>query len=522
MDKAEVSPGWVCATVGDAVTNDGIFTDGDWVETKDQDPNGDVRLIQLADVGDGVFLDKSSRLLTKGKAYELNCTFLTKGDLLVARMPDPLGRCCIFPLGGVESYVTVVDVCAVRFGTSSIVPKYMMYAINSPRTRTAIEALKSGSTRKRISRGNLARVEIPLAPENEQHRIVAKIEELFSELDKGVESLKTARAKLNMYRQTVLKHAFEGKLTAQWREENKDKLETPEQLLARIKQERAARYEQQLKEWGVVGKKGIKPKAPKPLPPLTSEELAELPELPEGWSWTRFGLLDTELRRGPFGSSITKSMFVPSGFKVYEQGNAIYRDASRGNYFVNHEKYEELSGFTVLPGDFIVSCAGTVGRIFELPEDAVTGVINQALMRVRINDTILNRHFFAKLFESAFFQRKVLSDAKGTAMVNLAGIKELNLVPVAICGLSEQKEIDELLDERLSEVDQCERIIATSLQQADALRRSILKKAFSGQLITQDPNDEPASALLDRIRAEKERATRNNPSKKTKKKKPIT
>ena len=84
---------------------------------------------------------------------------------------------------------------------------------------------------------------------DEQRRIVAKIEELFSELDKGVESLKTARAKLNVYRQAVLKHAFEGKLTAQWREENKDKLETPEQLLARIKQEREARYGQQLQEW---------------------------------------------------------------------------------------------------------------------------------------------------------------------------------------------------------------------------------------------------------------------------------
>ena len=341
----------------------------------------------------------------------------------------------------------------------------------------------------------------------------------FPNWDKGVESLKTARAKLKVYRQAVLKHAFEGKLTAQWREENKDKLETPEQLLARIKQERAAHYERQLKEWRDAGEKGSKPKAPKSLPLLTAEELAELPELPEGWGWTRFGLLDIELKRGPFGSSITKSMFVPSGFKVYEQGNAIYRDASRGSYFINDEKYEELSGFTVLPGDFIVSCAGTVGKIFELPENAIAGVINQALMRVRINDTILSKRFFAKLFESAFFQRKVLSDAKGTAMVNLAGIKELNLVPVVICRVSEQKVIDELLDAGLSEVDQYERTITTSLQQAEALRQSILKKAFSGQLVAQDPNDEPASVLLDRIRAQKEQASKRGATiRKTRKK----
>ena len=106
-----------------------------------------------------------------------------------------------------------------------------------------------------------------------QRRIVAKIEELFSELDKGVESLKTTRAKLNVYRQTVLKHAFEGKLTVRWREENKDKLETPEQLLARIKQERAACYEQQLQKWktavntweanGKLDKKPTKPQNPR-------------------------------------------------------------------------------------------------------------------------------------------------------------------------------------------------------------------------------------------------------------------
>ena len=367
----------------------------------------------------------------------------------------------------------------------------------------AINAETSSVTVKHLSSKTIETIPLPLPPLNEQVRIVAKIEELFSELGKSVENLEKAREQLKVYRQAVLKHAFEGKLTAQWREENNDRLENPEQLLARIKQERSARYDRQLKEWRAAGEEGGKPKAPKSLPQLAAEELGELPELSEGWGWTRFGLLDIELRRGPFGSSITKSMFVPSGFKVYQQGNAIYRDASRGSYFINEEKYEELSGFAVLPGDFIVSCAGTVGRIFELPEHSVAGVINQALMRVRINDTILSKRFFARLFESAFFQRKVLSDAKGTAMVNLAGIKQLNLVPVAICRISEQEAIDELLDARLSKVDQCEQVITSSLQRTEALRQSILKKAFSGQLVTQDPNDEPASALLERIRSQK-------------------
>ena len=140
----------------------------------------------------------------------------------------------------------------------------------------------------------------------------------------------------------------------------------------------------------------------------------------------------------------------------------------------------------------------------------MAGVINQALMRIRINNTILSKRFFATLFESAFFQRKVLSDAKGTAMVNIAGIKELNLVPVAICNMSEQKVIEELLDTRLSDVDHCERIIATSLQRAEVLRQSILKRAFSGQLVPQNPDNEPASILLKRIKAEKTARSQNN------------
>ena len=460
---------------------------------------------------------------------------ITKGIKSISRIGLANSSAKVMPAGSVHfstrtpiGYVVISsEPLATNQGFKSLIPasgifnEYVYYYLMASRGYARKRA--SGTTFLELSGKAFGNLPIPLAPTATQHKIVAKVEELFSELDKGVESLKAARAKLDVYRQAVLKQAFEGNLTARWREENKDKLETPEQLLSRVQQEREARYEQQLKEWQAARgqEKGSRPKAPKSLPVLSTEELAALPELPEGWAWTRFGLLDIDLRRGPFGSSITKAMFVPSGFKVYEQGNAIYRDASRGNYFVTDTKYEELSGFTVSPGDFIVSCAGTVGRIFELPENSEAGVINQALMRVRINDRILNRRFFAKLFESAFFQRRILSDAKGTAMMNLAGIKELNMVPVAVCSPNEQKEIDELLEATLTEIDQCEQIVATSFQHTDAFRQSILKKAFSGELVLQDPNDEPATVLVDRISAEKERTAKSKSSRKIRKKKPI-
>lgn len=147
-----------------------IFTDGDWVESKDQDPNGDVRLVQLADVGDGKWIDKSARFLTSAKAKELKCTFLESGDLLVARMPDPLGRCCIFP-GSEQSCVTVVDVCVIRPNPARVSSKYLMRVINSSVGRQGIARHITGTTRKRISRKNLAKVTIPLPSLQEQKRI---------------------------------------------------------------------------------------------------------------------------------------------------------------------------------------------------------------------------------------------------------------------------------------------------------------------------------------------------------------
>lgn len=148
---------------------DGVFVDGDWVESKDQDPEGDVRLIQLADVGDGVFVDKSARFLTSSKARELKCTFLERGDILVARMPDPLGRACFFP-GVDQPCVTVVDVCIVRPGKRAD-RRWLLHAINSPSFRKQIERHIKGTTRQRISRTNLGTIELNVPDLPEQRRI---------------------------------------------------------------------------------------------------------------------------------------------------------------------------------------------------------------------------------------------------------------------------------------------------------------------------------------------------------------
>jgi type I restriction enzyme S subunit len=346
-----------------------------------------------------------------------------------------------------------------------------------------------GGAQPNISQSILRDLPLPLPPLPEQYRIVAKIEELFSELDKGVEALKTAQQQLKVYRQAVLKWAFEGKLTEEWRKQQKN-LPTAAQLLEQIQDER----EKQAK---ATGKKS------KPLNPLTDEELAGLPDLPKHWLWIRFGEIVENFKRGPFGSAIKKEFFVPSGHKVYEQKNAIYKSEHLGNYYINEIKFDELSAFEVIEGDYIVSCSGTIGKLFRLPEKSPRGVINQALLRIRIYDKLLSHKYFSNIFESLIFQKRIIDDAKGSAMQNLAGVKEMALVPFSICSTSEQNQIVQEIESRLSVADKIEESIGQSLKQAEALRQSILKKAFEGKLVPQDTNDEPAEKLLARIRAEK-------------------
>ena len=122
---------WPLTSLATVLKQADVFVDGDWVESKDQNPDGDVRLIQLADVGDGFYIDKSSRFLTSAKAAELRCTFLAPGDVLVARMPDPLGRACIFP-GDSKRSVTVVDVCIIRPTPQHQDARWLMHCFNAP------------------------------------------------------------------------------------------------------------------------------------------------------------------------------------------------------------------------------------------------------------------------------------------------------------------------------------------------------------------------------------------------------
>lgn len=371
--------------------------------------------------------------------------------------------------------------------------RYLLYALNQVNYR----GFANGTTRLKLTQAAMRQLPINLAPLAEQHRIIAKIEELFSELDQGVASLKNAREQLKVYRQSLLKNAFEGKLTAAWRAAHADQLETATALQQRIARERQARYQQQLADWQTAGQAGPKPKPPKPLPPLTAEELAELPVLPEGWVWLRLGCaLDAVSGNTPKGIEQTSGKEVPF-YRVSDmnrEGNERYMNSSAT--YLSKAEAKGL-GLAIYP-------AGTI--LFPKRGGAIaTNKKRRLLVPACFDLNLMGLTNLPNGIGLDYLWNWVLSVdlASISDGSNVPQINNRNVEPLAfpVCSLAEQLEIVQELESKLSEADQLDQTLATALQQADALRQSILKKAFCGQLVKQDKNDEPATALLERIRA---------------------
>lgn len=395
-----------------------------------------------------------------------------------------------------------------RANQALMIPQYLEFFLLARDTKQAIDKMKTGISDSglNLTHDRFKKLEVPIAPLPEQHRIVAKIEELFSELDKGVENLRTAQQQLKVYRQALLKQAFEGKLTADWRAQNPDKLEPADALLERIQQEREARYQQQLQDWqaaqkawevnGKTGSKPSKPKAPKTLPLLTAEELAELPF---GWGWARLGdafgvyVGATPSRKDPsfWGGLIP---WVSSGEVAFCRINSTREKITELGYLSASTEIHPVG--TVMLA--MIGEGKTRGQPAILDIEAAHNQ-NTAAIRVSESNCIPEYVYFYLCLQYEI--TRMLGSGNNQKALNKERVSEITL---PLCSVSEQKVLIQLLDEKLSIFDQLEQTITHSLQQAEALRQSILKKAFSGQLVAQDANDEPASVLLERIKAEKQ------------------
>ena len=394
---------------------------------------------------------------------------------------------------------------------------YIYFFVSSQSFRRNAEHNMTGAVgQRRVPTSYLADQSIPVPPSREQVRIVAKVEELFSQLDKGVESLKAARAKLDVYRQAVLKHAFEGKLTARWREENQDKLETPEQLIARIKQERETCYELQLKEWKTAvkeweanGKSGKSPQRLKKLLKVTDlprDVTAMLPPLPKSWMWEKLGWMTCGVEYGTAAKSATTGR-VP----VLRMGNIQNAKFDWADLVYTSDD-EEVAQYRLHDDDVLFNRTNSpelVGKT-AIYKGERPAIFAGYLIRVNhISRTVDGQYL--NLFLNSHVARQYGNDVKtdGVNQSNINGAK-LSNYPFPYCSIEEQRAIASILEKTFSLLDETEANIGQELEKADALRQSILKKAFSGQLVPQDPDDEPAAVLLKRIKAEKAAPSQNN------------
>ena len=396
----------------------------------------------------------------------------------------------------------------VRINFPLIENQYAFYFLQSKYEQ--INSRTKGSGTPHVDPDLLWNYEFPVPPLNEQRRIVAKLEELFSELDKGVQSIKQARKQLKVYRHALLKHAFEGKLTTQWRAANKDKLETPEELLARIEQEREARYEMQFKQWsttvkawekaGRIGKKPAKPKKPPDTAHSPDASSDKLPKLPEGWIRVRVGSI-CEVVRG--GSP------RPAGDIRYYGGTIPFlkvADLTRtaGAYIDTYSHSIKEAGLhktrLVDPPVLMLSNSG-----------ATLGVPKICRIRTTFNDGIaaflglgendLPYHYY--FWTSKTLELRAIN--QGAAQPNL-NTRLIQDVVIPLCSKKEMQNVARDIGKALSKCDRLNADIDIQLARLGSLRQSILKRAFSGQLVAQDPDDEPASALLARIQAERANA----------------
>ena len=323
----------------------------------------------------------------------------------------------------------------------------------------------SGTTVLGITLNNLYEVPIPLLDIPTQAAIVSKIEELFSELDKGIESLRTAQQQLRTYRQSVLKWAFEGRLTEDWRKEQKS-LVTADKLLLKIKNEREK----------ATGRKA------KPLTPITESEMAELPELPKEWCWVKLG--DNAFVTKLAGFEFTK--YVKYKGKgdipvIRAQNVARYSFVPRNFLYVDREIMEQLPRSRVYGGEILMVFVGAgLGNVGIVPENKEF-FLGPNVAKIALEKQFINKYVFYFLSSKLGFANVTgMSKATAQGSISMANIRE---VSVPLNSPEEQQQIVEEIERRLTVADKMEESISQSLLQAEALRQSILKMAFEGRLV---------------------------------------
>jgi len=452
MSNKIMPNGWALVKLGDLVVDpkkdlvDGPF--GSYLKAEEYTDHG-IPVLKIQNIKANQFLDRSINYISEEKAKSLSRHSFVSGDLIITKLGDPLGLCCKVP----KKYtygIIVADLMRLRPNNLVVNNQFLIYAINCNVVQDQFKAITKGTTRPRVNLTIVRDINLSLPPLPEQHRIVAKIEELFSSLDKGIESLKTTQQQLKVYRQAVLKWAFEGKLT------NKD----------------------------IVNGK-----------------------LPDSWQWISFSDLIKISQNGLSKRNSKEGL----DFKVLRLSDI--ESLSISYSFPRYIKLskEESDKYRLYDGDLVcIRVNGSkdlVGRLVIIKEkDAASGwAFCDHFIRFSLDASITIAPFYFYYFQLDTVRKYVQENMVSSAGQNTVSQGTMRSLVVPLPPVHEQNTIVAEIESRLSVCDKIEETIEQGLKQAEVLRQSILKKAFEGRLVPQDPNDEPASVLLARIMAEREK-----------------
>lgn len=451
---SELPKGWVEARVGDL---------GNSIKGSLQ-PRGDA-MFELYSVPS--FADGKPELL-RGVEIGSHKRPVQPSDLLICKINPRINRVWVVGPHGDHEQLASPEWLVLRSPQAGLA-SMLRYQLSAPDFRRWIERGVHGVTGSHTRAKDDHILDFPtrVPPLAEQERIVAAIEEAFSKLDAGEAGLRTARQLLKRMRNAILTAAVTGRLVPQ------DPTDTPATKL--------------LADLGVE--------------PLDLDE----PALPHGWEWATIESISAPQRNalaiGPFGSNLKVADYASDGVPLVFVRNIRRRDFRSDRKFVSMTKADELASHSVRQGDVLVTKMGDPPGDTAVYEEQDAAIITADCIKVTCGSAVAPE-YLALAIAGGETRRRLLDATRGVAQkkVSLARFKVL---PVAIPPIQEQQRIATEVDRQFSFLDVCERAVDTALAQSAALRRSVLKAAFEGKLVPQDPTDEPASELLDRIRAER-------------------
>jgi type I restriction enzyme S subunit len=475
-----IQKGWIVGTLGDL----GKWTSGGTPSSKVQKYyNGPIPWVVTGDLADGP-LQRIPNSITEEGLQNSSARLFPKGTLLVAMYGATIGRLGILTVEAATNQACAALIPSLE--NHEILP-YVFYFLFSYREK--LKKLGQGGAQPNISQTLLKEVQIPVAPLNEQKRIVDKIERLFSNLDEGEALLKQVQKQLATYRQSVLKAAVTGELTKDWREANKDHLESGEALLQRILKSRR-------ENWKGRGK-------------YQEPVIRYSPDTYHGWIW---GVLETFCDiKGGVTVDAKKQIADPVEIPYLRVANVQdgYIDLNHVKSIkVDKSKVEEL---VLRDGDVLFTEGGDIdklGRGWVWEGQLPICTHQNHIFRGRPFSAGIHPRFIS-YYCGSLGKEYFLNGGKQTTNLASISLTKLKAFPILLPSEAEQIEIVSKVDDINSQIDTLESWCATELARSATLRQSILKDAFSGTLVPQDPTDEPASELLKHIQAQK--ASMNKP-----------